>query len=97
MVCQELDKSKSLLRLRSGTCTFNAEYCGITEEGVKHIARIRQLKELVLGMPSDHSEEPAAKTEEAYRTIADSMKNLRKLEMCHPYLQKFELGKQWVT
>ena len=48
---QELSKNKSLLRLRSGTCLFNAEHCGITEEGVKEIAKIRQLEELVLGKP----------------------------------------------
>ena len=62
VLCQELPKSKSLLRIRSGTRLFNAEQCGITEEGVKQIANIQQIEELVLGKPSDYSEETVAKT-----------------------------------
>ena len=91
---QELSNNKSLLRLRSGTCLFNAEHCGITEKGVKQIAKIEQLEELVLGKPSDYSEEPAAKTQAAYETILGNMRSLKELEMRQPNLQQLDLGKQ---
>ena len=39
--------------------------------------RIRQLEELVLGKPSDYSEEPAAKTQVTYETILGKMRNLK--------------------
>ena len=83
-----------MLRLRSGTCLFNAEYCGITEEGVKQIAKIEQLEELILGKPSVYSEEPAAKTQAAYETILISTRNLKELEMREPNLQQLDLCKQ---
>ena len=90
----ELSKSKSLLRLRSGTCLINAEYCGITEKGAQQIAKIEQLEELVLGKPSDYSEEPAAKTEAAYKAILKNMRSLKALEMREANLQRLNLGKQ---
>ena len=93
-VCQELYKSKFLLRLRSGTCVFKVERCGITEEGVKHIAKIKQLEELVLGKSSDYLDEPAAKTPWASRIVLEGMKNLKELEMRQPDIEEFNLGKQ---
>lgn len=75
----------------------NVEYCNITEEGVKEIARLEQLKELILGKPSADPEVPAAKTPSAYRTIFSKMKNLVELEMRDPTLQQIDLSRQWVT
>lgn len=34
VLCHEMSQSKSLLRLRIGTCLCNAEHCGVTEKGV---------------------------------------------------------------
>ena len=82
------------MRLRSGTCLFNAEDCCITEEGVEQIAKIEELEELILGKPSVYSEEPAAKTQAAYQTILRNMGNLKELEMREPNLQQLSLCKQ---
>lgn len=54
ILCQELSKSKSLLHLRTGTYLPDAENCGVTEEGVMQITKIKQLKELALGNPPDY-------------------------------------------
>ena len=66
---------------------FIAEHCGITEYGTQHIAEIKQLEELVLGNTEDYSEEPAAKTQAAYKAILGRMSNLKELEMRQPTLQ----------
>ena len=66
-----------MLRLRSCTYVFKAEHCGVTEKGVEQNTKIKQLEELVRGKPSDHSEEPAAKTQVAYEAILKNMKNLK--------------------
>lgn len=50
---QKLGKSKSLLSLKLGTSLLKADNCGITDEGVKQIGWLSQLKELVLSKPSD--------------------------------------------
>ena len=73
---------------------INAEHCGITEKGARQIAKIEQLEELVLGKPSDYSEEPAAKTQAAYETILKKMRNLKELEMREPNLQQLNVGKE---
>ena len=70
---------------------FNAEYCGVTQKGALQIADIKQLEELALGKPEDYSDEPAAKTETAYRTILGYMRNLKELEMLGPDLQELNL------
>ena len=56
ILCEELHKSKSLLRLRVCTGLSKVEHCGITEKGAEKIAEIRQLEGLVLGRQSDYSE-----------------------------------------
>lgn len=43
--------------------------------------KIEQLEELVLGKPSDYSDEPNAKTKTAYSNILGYMENLKELEM----------------
>ena len=48
----------------------------------------------MLGKPTDDSEEPAAKTEEAYKSVFSNMRNLKELEMQEPNLQQLDLGKQ---
>ncbi len=91
VLCLELSNSKSLLRLRSGTCLCNTEHCGITKIGAKQIALIKQLEELVLGKAPDYSDEPAAKTQGVYETIFKRMRNLRKLEMPQHDLRELAL------
>ena len=56
LVCRELYRSKSLLRLRTRTFLLQAVHCGVTEEGAQQIAMIQQLEELVMGKPSDDSD-----------------------------------------
>lgn len=68
-LCAQLSVGKSLLRLKISIGQFNAENCGLTEEGVKHITEMKQLQSLVLGNPTDHSDDPNAKTPEAYKLI----------------------------
>ncbi len=75
---------------------FNAEQCGISEEGVEQIAMISQLEELVLGRPWDYSDEPAAENMWTYMAIFKNMKRLKQLEMRHPDLQELNLRRQWV-
>ena len=84
----------SLLRLQTCTYLLIAEHCGITEKEVQQIAQIQQLEELVLGKPSNYSEEPAAKTKSAYETILGNMRNLKELEMREPNLQQLDVGKE---
>ena len=80
-----------------GTCILNAEHCAITEKGVLQIVKIEQLKELVLGNPSDYLDEPAAKTEAAYKAIFLSINDLEELEMFEATLPSLSVGKQFVT
>lgn len=55
---------------------------------------INQLEELVLGESSCYSDEPAAKTEAAYKAILKNMRNLKELDMLRPDLKRINLGKQ---
>jgi hypothetical protein len=79
-----------------GTCLLNADHCSITEEGVRQISTIDQLEELVLGKSSGYSDEPAAKTEAAFKAILKNMENLKQLEMWQPDLQQLNICTQRV-
>lgn len=81
-----------LRQLRSGTCLIYVEHCGVTEKG-EQIAMMAQLEDLVLGKPSDNSDESAAKTEAAYEAIFKNMKNLKERDMRLTDLQKLNFGK----
>ena len=48
----------------------------------------------MLGKPSAYSEEPAAKTEAAYKTIFKKMKNLKELGMRQQDLRELNASKQ---
>ena len=77
-----------------GIRMLDAEHCGITEEGVRQIAMIEQLEELVLGRPLDDSDEPTAKIEASCRAVLRNMRNLKELEMYDLELQQLWVGKE---
>lgn len=47
----------------------------------------------LIGKFSNYSDEPAAKTKEAYETIFVKMRNLKALEMQHPSLQEIDFSR----
>lgn len=66
-LCQELVKSKSILRLRLGISLAYGEYCGISDEGVQKITEMDQLEELVLGILSNHRRGTSCQDREGLR------------------------------
>lgn len=70
----------------------NAEDCGITEEGVQQIVNMEQLEELAMGTSYTDLDDPAAKTQEAYRAIFNRLRSLEKLEMPEPTLQAINIS-----
>ena len=59
---------------------------------MRQIAKMEQLQELALGIPSDYSEDPAAKTQQAYENIFQKMSELKGLEMQQPDLPEINLS-----